>query len=95
MPPRSVTSYDVARAAGVSQSAVSRAFSPTASIAQKTRDKVLKAAAELGYQPNAIARSMSSARGEQSQKSGMVGVIVTRLENPLCAHTIALLSKHL
>lgn len=95
MPPRSVTSYDVARAAGVSQSAVSRAFSPTASIAQKTRDKVLKAAAELGYQPNAIARSMSSARGEQAQKSGMVGVIVTRLENPFFAHTIALLSKHL
>lgn len=95
MPRKSVTSYDVARAAGVSQSAVSRAFSPGASIAAKTRDKVLKAAAEFGYQPNAIARSMSSARGDQVQKSGMVGVIVTRLENPFFAHTISLLSKHL
>jgi DNA-binding LacI/PurR family transcriptional regulator len=92
---RSVTSYDVARAAGVSQSAVSRAFSPGASIAEKTRGKVLKAAEALGYQPNAIARSMSSARGDQAQKSGMVGVIVTRLENPFFAHTISRLSKHL
>ena len=91
---RSVTSYDVARAAGVSQSAVSRAFSPGASIAEKTREKVMRAAEALGYQPNAIARSMSSARGEQMQKSGMVGVIVTRLENPFFAHTISLLSKH-
>lgn len=92
---KSVTSYDVARAAGVSQSAVSRAFSPGAPIAEKTREKVLTAAAELGYQPNAIARSMSSARGDQAQKSGMVGVIVTRLENPFFAHTIARFSRHL
>ncbi|MCB1410962.1 MAG: LacI family DNA-binding transcriptional regulator, partial [Rhodobacteraceae bacterium] len=37
MQKRSVTSYDVARAAGVSQSAVSRAFTPGAPIAEKTR----------------------------------------------------------
>lgn len=92
---KSVTSYDVAHAAGVSQSAVSRAFSPSASISQKTRAKILIAAAELGYQPNAIARSMSSARGEQPQKSGMVAVIVTQLENPFFAQAIAWFSRHL
>lgn len=90
---RSITSYDVAKAAGVSQSAVSRAFSPSASIAKATRDRVLEAAKELGYQPNAIARSMSSARIGAQQKTGLVGVIVTRLEDPFFACMIADLSS--
>ena len=93
MSPKAPTSYDVARLAGVSQSAVSRAFSPTASIAASTRARVLAAAAELGYQPNAIARSMSSARNEPQQVSGMVGLIVTRIQDPYFAHTVAGLSR--
>lgn len=95
MAKRSVTSYDVAKAAGVSQSAVSRAFSPGASIARETRERVLEAASALGYQPNAIARSMSSARIETHQRSGMVGVIVTRLQDPFFAQTIADLSRNI
>lgn len=90
---RAITSYDVARAAGVSQSAVSRAFSPGASIAERKRAQILAVAAELGYQPNAIARSMSTARSDQPQKSGMVGIIVSRLEDPFFAQTIALFSR--
>ena len=66
-----VTSYDVARLAGVSQSAVSRCFEPKASISEKTRQKVLAAAAELGYFPNAIARSLAKRR------SHIVAVLVT------------------
>jgi DNA-binding LacI/PurR family transcriptional regulator len=92
---RSVTSYDVARAANVSQSAVSRAFSATASISELTRQRVLDAARKLGYTPNAIARSMSTARKELPQRSGMVGVIVTRPEDPFFAHTIAQFSRNL
>lgn len=92
---RSVTSYDIAKAAGVSQSAVSRAFSPGAPISARTRERVLNIAREMGYQPNAIARSMSSARKDLHQRSGMVGVIVTRLEDPFFAHTIARFSRHL
>ncbi len=92
---KSITSYDVAKAAKVSQSAVSRAFSPGAPIAQKTRARILKVARELGYQPNAIARSMSTARNDTRQKSGMVGVIVTRPEDPFFAHTIARFSRSL
>lgn len=90
---RSITSYDVATAAGVSQSAVSRAFSPGASISERKREQILAVAAELGYQPNAIARSMSTARSDQPQKSGMVGIIVTRLEDPFFSQTIALFSR--
>lgn len=89
---RLTTSYDVAKAAGVSQSAVSRAFSPHASIAEEKRRHILAVAAELGYQPNAIARSMSSARKTSPQRSGMVGVIVTRLQDPFFANTMARLS---
>ena len=70
MSPRA-TSYDVARRAGVSQSAVSRTFKPGASVSAKTRDKVIKAAEELGYRPNAIARSLISRR------SNMIAVLVS------------------
>ncbi|MEO1324004.1 MAG: LacI family DNA-binding transcriptional regulator, partial [Pseudomonadota bacterium] len=44
---RRATSYDVARLAGVSQSAVSRCFKPGSSISGKMRERVMKAAKEL------------------------------------------------
>ncbi len=59
---QAVTSYDVARLAGVSQSAVSRCFKPGASVSAKMRARVMAAAAELGYEPNAIARSLITRR---------------------------------
>ncbi|WP_424952481.1 LacI family DNA-binding transcriptional regulator [Deinococcus sp.] len=71
-----VTSHDVSRAAGVSQSAVSRAFTPGAHISPETRRRVLEAAGRLGYQPNAIARSLVT------QRSGIVALIVGDLHNP-------------
>ena len=70
-----VTSYDVARLAGVSQSAVSRAFRPGLSVSAKTREKVMKAAKKLGYRPNAIARMLIT------QRSGMVAVIISSISN--------------
>lgn len=70
-----VTSSQVARRAGVSQSAVSRTFTPGASISPKTRAKVLAAAKELGYRPNAIARSLITNR------SRIIAVVMAYLEN--------------
>lgn len=70
-----VTSSQVARLAGVSQSAVSRSFTPGASIAPKTRAKVLEAAKALGYRPNAIARSLITSR------SRIIAVVMAYLEN--------------
>lgn len=67
-----VTSYDVARAAGVSQSAVSRCFKEGASVSKKMRARVMKAARELGYQPNAIARSLITRR------SNLVAVVISQ-----------------
>lgn len=70
-----VTSSQVAEYAGVSQSAVSRTFTPGASISPKTRAKVLAAAKELGYRPNAIARSLITNR------SRIIAVVMAYLEN--------------
>jgi DNA-binding LacI/PurR family transcriptional regulator len=64
------TSYDVAKIAGVSQSAVSRAFSPGGSVSVETRERILEAARTLGYRPNAIARGLITRR------SNLVGLIL-------------------
>lgn len=68
-----VTSYDVARVAGVSQSAVSRCFNGGPGVSAKTRAAITKAAEALGYRPNAIARMLSTKR------SNLVAVIVANL----------------
>ena len=67
---RRLTSVDVARAAGVSTSAVSRAFTPGASVAPAKRDHILRAARELGYRPNVMARAVATRR------SNVVGLIL-------------------
>jgi DNA-binding LacI/PurR family transcriptional regulator len=75
-PRHPVTAYDVAHLAGVSQSAVSRAFTQGSSISTQTRKKVTEAAQKLNYRPNLIARSLSMRR------SNTVGVIVPQLDSP-------------
>ena len=70
---RRATSYDVAQRAGVSQSAVSRCFAPGGSIASTTRERILKAASELGYRPNALAQGLISRRTK------LVAVILSSL----------------
>ncbi len=70
-----VTSLQVAKRAGVSQSAVSRVFTPGASASAKTVEKVKKAAAELGYRPNVLARAMVSG------KSRIIGLVLAYLDN--------------
>ncbi|MGU7778900.1 LacI family DNA-binding transcriptional regulator [Burkholderia sp. PU8-34] len=78
-----VTASDVAARAGVSRSAVSRAFSPTASIAPATRERVMAAARALGYQVNLIARDMIT------QRSSMIGVVTAGFENPFRARLLS------
>ncbi len=86
---RRSTSYDVAQLAGVSQSAVSRCFKPGASISAKTRAKVEKAAEELGYQPNAIARGLITRR------SNIVAVIINEFTNLNYPEVLAQLNRRL
>jgi LacI family transcriptional regulator len=56
----STTSHDVARLAGVSQPTVSRALRGDPRVADATRDRVRQAAAELGYVPSELGRSLST-----------------------------------
>ena len=70
-----ITSAEVAKLAGVSQSAVSRVFTPGASASKSTTERVKKVANDLGYRPNVLARAMVSG------KSRMIGIVVAYLEN--------------
>ena len=84
-----ITSAEVAARAGVSQSAVSRVFTPGASASKKTIDKVRRAADELGYRPNSLARAMVSG------KSRIIGLIVAYLENHFYPEALEKLSNAL
>lgn len=74
-----VTVHDVARAAGVSISTVSRALTAPERVAAATRDRVTRAAAELGYRPNVAASGLRMGR------THAVGLLVPDLENPYFA----------
>ena len=84
-----VTALQVARRAGVSQSAVSRVFTPGASVSEKMATKVREAAEKLGYRPNILARAMVSGR------SRIVGFVVAYLDNYFYPEAIEKLSNAL
>ena len=85
----SVTAADVARRAGVSQATVSRVFSSTCKIQinPESRQRVLDAAEELGYIPNAIAQIMKSGR------SGIIGIVVSNYFNLFYYHILGILAN--
>ncbi len=72
-----VTLKEVAERAGVSRSAVSRTYTEGASVSQKTRAKVEKAALELGYSPNALASSLTTGRTK------LIGLVSNNFHNPI------------
>lgn len=74
MPP---TIKEVAELAGVSTSAVSRAYTEGASVSAKTRKKVESSAATLGYVPSLIARSLATNRTK------LIGLIANNFQNPV------------
>ncbi len=86
---KKVTSLEVAKLAGVSQSAVSRVFTPGASSSKKTNELVRNAAKELGYRPNILARSLITGR------SRIIGLVVAYLDNYFYPEALELLSSAL
>ncbi|NPV52399.1 MAG: LacI family DNA-binding transcriptional regulator [Firmicutes bacterium] len=70
-----VTIKDVAKHANVSQSAAAMAIGNYGRISEKTRQRVLEVAKELGYQPNAIARSMIKKR------TNVIGIVIPDICN--------------
>ena len=87
--PAKITATDVARLAGVSQSAVSRVFTPGASASKATVAKVRAAAEQLGYRPDPLARAMITGR------TRIIGLVVAYLENQFYPMALERLSRAL
>jgi LacI family transcriptional regulator len=77
-----ITSFDVARLAGVSQPTVSRALRDSDKVSEQTKARVRQAAAALGYAPNAIGRALALGH------STRIGLVVTDLHNHFYGHVI-------
>lgn len=69
------TMKDIARATGLSESTVSRALNNHPHIKQTTRERVQKAAKELDYRPNALARGLARSRTQ------VIGLVIGRISN--------------
>ena len=75
---RPISLHDVAREAGVHSSTASRALTGATDrpVNVETRARVLEVATRLGYQPNAMARSL------KTSSTGAIGMLVPSLRNP-------------
>ncbi|MDZ4158837.1 MAG: LacI family DNA-binding transcriptional regulator, partial [Anaerolineaceae bacterium] len=78
-----VTSQDVAKHAGVSRTTVSFVLNntPKTQISEETRQRVVHAAAELGYIPDAVAQSLASGRSKS------IGLVLTRSPRHIASDT--------
>ncbi|MBV9877289.1 MAG: LacI family DNA-binding transcriptional regulator [Verrucomicrobia bacterium] len=81
------SSTEVAKLAGVSQSAVSRTFTAGASVSERTRKKVIKAAEALGYSPNILPRILLTNR------SRLVAIVIGEMSNPYYARVLEEFSR--
>ena len=78
-----VTSHDVAREAGVSQSTVSRVLRNQGRVSAETRERVMAAASQLGYVPSEVGRSLVT------RATRTIAIVITDLENVFYPYLIA------
>jgi LacI family transcriptional regulator len=76
---REVTVTDVAAAAKVSKATAARVLGGYGAVSEAVRDRVQAAADQLGYHPNALAKTMNTGR------SNSIGIVVGDIENPFFA----------
>lgn len=77
-----VSIKDIARAAGVSHSTVSRALSESPLVNAETRARIHKLATEMGYSPHSLARSLVMGRTKS------IGLVVTTITDPFIAEVV-------
>lgn len=77
-----VSIKDIAKAAGVSYSTVSRALHDSPLISQEVRAQIQKIAGSMGYTPNALAQSL------QSHQTNSVGLLITTISDPFFADVV-------
>ncbi|MEO7021180.1 MAG: LacI family DNA-binding transcriptional regulator [Ktedonobacteraceae bacterium] len=77
-----VSIADIARAAGVSHSTVSRALHDSPLISKGTRVRIQLLAREMGYTPNAIAQSL------QTRQTSTIGLVVTSIADPFLSDVV-------
>lgn len=73
---RQVSIKDIARAAGVSYSTVSRALNDSTLISEDVRRRIRSLAQQMGYTPNGLAQSL------HSRRTNSIGVIITTIGDP-------------
>lgn len=83
------SSIDVAKLAGVSQSAVSRSFTEGASVSEKTKKKVMEAARKLGYKPSILPRILVTHRSQ------LVAIVIGGMYNPYYAEVFETFTRRL
>ena len=83
------TAIEVAKLANVSQSTVSRVFTPGAKVSPKTQKRVLDAAQKIGYRPNALARGLIT------NKTNIIGLVMGNIQNPFYPEILDKLTKSL
>ena len=84
-----VTAEEVAKAAGVSRSAVSRTYTKGAYVSREKKKRILEAAEMLGYRPNALAAGLNSNR------SNLVAIVTGNLKNHYDSDFVGKLVKQL
>lgn len=89
MPSQAVRLIDVARAAGVSMPTASQVMNGTGRVADETRKRVLEAARQLDYRPNALARSVASGR------SRTIGVLAENAAGAFCMPVLIGINREL
>ena len=77
-----VSIKDIAKAAGVSHSTVSRALSDSPLVSDETKARIRRLAEEMGYSPNSLARSLVT------RQTHTVGVVVTTIADPFIAEVV-------
>ncbi|MEO8025696.1 MAG: LacI family DNA-binding transcriptional regulator, partial [Bryobacteraceae bacterium] len=76
---RPPTLVDIAKAAGVAPMTASRAINASGYVSEEAKEKVLRAARQLNYRPNILARSL------KRQRSHVIGVMLPDIANPFSA----------